>query len=439
MANVLNTTLTALRRGFLEYIDEWIGGTTTADGATNGSNLIDTTVLPRFGDDLLNTRWAMPTSGTYSGQIRRVKDFVQSTGIPTMLTNFGGQILNGITYEVSPFHPDDYIRVAINNAILEVFPDLGRQIMNEDLISGNWLPNGSMRDWESGLPTRWALVGAGATVALSTLTTRDWPSAALTRVGNDCYIHCSESQWPGLIDLGGYSVEFRGWVSATVANSARLSIYVNGVSVATSSYHTGGGALELLTIGPITLTDSPNTISFRCEVNSNNTTANFTRLRVLGPDVNRYLVPLAFSQNPPTQVLLQTSGTPHGEEDACDDWGEIAAYRILDGADISYDDTIGARLLRFTSRPPAGYRLRLSGMEYMSTLAVEADTVPLDAPQARLLYAKAAQCLFERLAHKNRAKYGIEAAAAKVKYEELRGAHRFERKMPVVNFGPWRY
>lgn len=437
MANVLNTTLTALRRGLLEFIDEWVGGTTTANGAADGSTIVDTTILPEYGNNRLNTRLVMATSGTYSGQVRRVKTSVQATGVLTMLTNFGGQILSSVTYELSPFHQDNYLRVAINDAILEVFPDLGRQVMNEDLISGNWLPNGSMRDWEGGLPTRWAKVGAGSTVALSTLAIRDWPSAALTRAGADCYIHCSETQWPGLIDLGGQSVEIKALVLATVASSARLSIYVNDASVATSSYHTGGGALELLTIGPITLTDSPNKISFRCEVNSNNTTANFTRIRVIGPQINRYLVPLAFSQNPPIQISLQTAGTPHGDEDACDDWGEIAAYQTLE-AETSYDDTLGVRLLRFTTPPPAGYRLRLTGMEYMSTLAVEADTVPLDPPQNRVLYAKAAQCLFERLAFKM-PEYKVKAEWARVKYEALRAAHGFQVPVPTINFGRWRY
>ena len=430
MANVLSTALSALRQGFMESRGEWVGNSTSGAGNAGGTTLVDATNLINFADDYFNPYWALLTSGTYSGQVRHVYDSAQSTGIVTVIAAYGGQVASGVSYELLKYHPTNDIRQVLNVALRLVFPMLGRWISNTDLIGGNWLPNGGIRDWDvSTAPNKWALVGGGASVTKDTTTLWGLPSAALVRVGNDCYIHCSEVEWPGLIDLGGTTIRFEAWVYATVASRARLSVYVNGASVGASSYHTGGSTPELLRTDEITITDSPTSISFRCEVNTGNTTAYFAKVRVIGPPNSKYLLPLAFSLEPPTRLALQNVGTAHGNERPCDDLWETYPYVDVSGWKVAYDDADGNWYLRFINwLPPAGYTMKLYGKEYLSTVSADTDTVPFEAAQAEVLYAKASEILERKLGRLDESLRWAQI------YKELVKQHGRTQELPIMNY-----
>lgn len=87
---VLSSTFAVARQGFLKYTGNWYGGTTTGAGAADATTLVDST-LAIYPNNAFNTFWAMPTSGTYSGQIRRVSVFTSSTGTVTVSVAYGGR------------------------------------------------------------------------------------------------------------------------------------------------------------------------------------------------------------------------------------------------------------------------------------------------------------------------------------------------------------
>lgn len=78
-------------------------GTATANGAANGTTVIDTN---RTESDGTFVNFALKiTSGAYAGQERAVTSWVKSTGTFTVSPAFGGQILAGVTYEVGIYLP----------------------------------------------------------------------------------------------------------------------------------------------------------------------------------------------------------------------------------------------------------------------------------------------------------------------------------------------
>jgi len=89
--------------GRLQVYDPKVGslisyaGTTTADGAGDGSTLIDNvlTTEPDFDGNLV-----IITSGDYKGQARDI-DGVTTGGTVTPLSAFGGQIVSGVTFVIA--------------------------------------------------------------------------------------------------------------------------------------------------------------------------------------------------------------------------------------------------------------------------------------------------------------------------------------------------
>lgn len=80
-------------------------GTTTANGASDGTTVIDTS--RKEPDGHFNAMLLRITSGSQNGQERTVTSWVKATGTFTVSPAFGGQILSGVTYEVGVTLPWD--------------------------------------------------------------------------------------------------------------------------------------------------------------------------------------------------------------------------------------------------------------------------------------------------------------------------------------------
>ena len=155
-------------------------------------------------------------------------------------------------------------------------------------IGYNWVFNWNFEIWGAGttsVPTGYTLVGAGATIAKNTTAGQfkyGTASLALTRVGTDCYIYQDvdliADQGPAAA-WGSRPVILGCWVRATVASRARL-FADDGVTSTYSSYHTGGGSLEFLTVS-VTLGASPTRVRVVCIVDSGNTTAQFDGMTLI--------------------------------------------------------------------------------------------------------------------------------------------------------------
>ena len=442
----LSSTLIILRQGLNDFMGVGKRGTTSGVGNAGGTTLVDATDGVNYQNDYFNYWWALITSGTNDGEVRRVSDFVKSTGTITVESAYTAQVAGSVTYELMQYHPTDLVRWALNQALLEIFPDVRKSILNEDLVAGNALPNGAMEDFitSATLPDYWALVGAGATSAKDTSNKRrGLSSASLVRAGTDCYLHCSQAQWPSLLDMAGETVWFEGWCKTSTASVARLGVSVDGGTPTYSSYHTGGGQYELLRVEKA-IGDTATQISFRCYVDTSDATAYWDDVRVLSGRVSTLVLPSAFERKVPTSVMVQRVGYASTNEEPCDDRGETYPFQTWPWVDYDDDHDNDRLLLRFTKVPAQGYRLRLRGDEYLATLSADTDTVRIEAGQLNMLYAYAAYRLYSRVAGSpevsgNSRKEFEEKAEYKFKeYNYLRLRHAQILPLAHTNWGSYR-
>lgn len=97
-------------------------GTLTSIGNAGGTTMIDTT---NFADSYMNAsyyngRYAILTSGTYSGQIRRVSSYAGASGTITVADAYGGQVASGVTFELHAIDPTE-LKNAINRVLARMY------------------------------------------------------------------------------------------------------------------------------------------------------------------------------------------------------------------------------------------------------------------------------------------------------------------------------
>jgi hypothetical protein len=111
-----------------EQIDTSVGynlgalyvGTTNSSGASDGTTAVDTNL--QGGDDVHNGKWLIVTSGTNDGEIRRVTDYVQSSGTLTVATAFTAQVASSVTYQLwDEIYDPSALHDFENQAILETY------------------------------------------------------------------------------------------------------------------------------------------------------------------------------------------------------------------------------------------------------------------------------------------------------------------------------
>ena len=142
--------------------------------------------------------------------------------------------------------------------------------------SPNFIDNAQYDNWLNGAslaPTRWTLAGSGATVArVAAGVRRGYYGAALTRVGADATL----TQSVGLLEgqLAGEAVTFEQDVVCSTAGIARIGIS-DGLTTTYSSYHTGGGGLERLSVDK-TISASATACDVISSVDTTNGSATFS-------------------------------------------------------------------------------------------------------------------------------------------------------------------
>ena len=425
---ILSTTLALMRQGLMEYLGEWVNGTTSASAAASAKTLADSVKLVEYQNDYFNTQWALLTSGTNSTNVRRVSDFVQSTGALSIIVAYTAAIAASVSYELLRYHPTMLIRMALNKALLEIYDKTYRSILNEDLITGNALPN-SDEDWAlSTVPNHWA--NSTVTTAKET-TIKRYGRASLKVTGGasagDNYI--SQVEWPPLLDLAGYSIDFEAWVYASDASHARLGIFDDD-GTTWSDYHDGGSDWDLLKVTR-TIKSATKTIGFRRTGNVNTKLAYYDLTRAMNGPVSELVLPAEFIQGDVKKVYIQqASGELSTNERACDDLGWVSQPLEQPKPRIRYDDRLGVWLLSFAQKPTAGKKIRLEGIEPQTKLTDDTDTVALSETHLALLYPYAAYVLFSSL--------GLEGKAAihKRKYDTL-AARVAMPAIPCSAIFPW--
>lgn len=165
------TTRAAILRALLRETDMGVYGTTTAAGST--TTLVDTTRLAQYPDDRFNDGWIRGVTGSAAGQIRRVADFVQSTGTLTHVS--GTAYGSGADYELwLPIYPTE---------VLDFLDD----IMTNEVFLPSWsvlteCPDGDM---EQNNITDWTEVNVSASKITSepSMNGKRWLRLTTTSAG----------------------------------------------------------------------------------------------------------------------------------------------------------------------------------------------------------------------------------------------------------------
>lgn len=141
-------------------------------------------------------------------------------------------------------------------------------------INNNLCPNSDVEDWRNGTsvaPFLYTLSGAGASVARDGTNFKTGTFAAsVTRSGTDAILDVDcIARAGGQAHIRSRAYRFSAWVRATVANRVRLRIN-DGVGSTFSSYHSGGGTFERLSV-PRTLDAAATALNVGLSVDTGDT------------------------------------------------------------------------------------------------------------------------------------------------------------------------
>jgi hypothetical protein len=133
---------------------------------------------------------------------------------------------------------------------------VSQTVLGQNIVVGNMLVNPFFLQWTGGDADSWTLTGAGATVTQTGIglgdTTRKVGkyAAMVTRSGANALLTQSiiaSGNFANWDHLKTQKVVFAAYVKAGIASQARLSVD-DGTTTSQSSFHTGGGSFEWLTV-----------------------------------------------------------------------------------------------------------------------------------------------------------------------------------------------
>ena len=402
------TAWSTMRQDILRPLGLITGSTTT--NISNGNvNVLDTKLTKRFPvDDYFNNRWYVHlTSGTNSGDIRRVTDYVQSSGTITGGgANWGDNESGSINFELSTFHPDD-VKDAYNEAREIVFPDISMVRDIEPIVTGlnqytytlpstirrvdrvyrgnrrnadsgdNLLLNGDFEDWTSATsPDYWSVTGAGASMNQEAQTSNP-ENYAVLHGDNSLRLVVPGSTAVTLVQTydstldrytavatQGMEANVSAWVYATVAS--RVSLTIDG---AVQSDTHGGTGWELLKGSQIlTQTDTEAAVG------------------------------LSITSGSAMAVFVDEAWMTLGQSEMIDvPYSELRNWDHVPPAEGASNGGV----IRFQETLPDKYRIRIVGRDLLTAASTDAGTVEIDGELLHPVYDKTRQLLCLRMAAGN--------------------------------------
>ena len=386
-----------------------ITGSTTTHISSGNANVLDTKLTKRFPvDDYFNNRWYVHlTSGTNSGDIRRVTDYAQSTGTITGGgANWGDNESGSINFELSTFHPDD-VKDAYNEAREIVFPDISMVRDIETIVTGlnqypytlpstirrvdrvyrgnrrnadsgdNLLLNGDFEDWTSATsPDYWSVTGAGASMNQEAQTSNP-ENYAVLHGDNSLRLVVPGSTAVTLVQTydstldrytavatQGMEANVSAWVYATVAS--RVSLTIDG---AVQSDTHGGTGWELLKGSQIlTQTDTEAAVG------------------------------LSITSGSAMAVFVDEAWMTLGQSEMIDvPYSELRNWDHVPPAEGASNGGV----IRFQETLPDKYRIRIVGRDLLTAASTDAGTVEIDGELLHPVYDKTRQLLCLRMAAGN--------------------------------------
>lgn len=339
------------------------------------------------------------TEGTAIYQVSRVTNSTQATGTVTVTPPFTVQIGSGIDYQLHQFEPKKKF-AAIDSARLAVASDVYKLVYDETITTNSYSreytiptsiergPSGVYLECPFSSTANWNFLPDPAGDALSDWTASNATATSYSASNEDLYIPkygdtCSKVQVAasvaGTLTLAVGSMEnnitaakaagrlmtFAAWVYCNVASDLTLSILTDAGTLATSSTHQGLGWELMYVEGTVGATNAT-TLSVRISETS-------------AAAVTFYVNDMWFYYGPYTQINSQ--------------------YYSMIPLRISRDDSRKRFILNETV--PGRRQLRVVGKAALSSLGTDLTTqntltMELETGSAEILYAKAAEILFEQ-------------------------------------------
>jgi len=372
----MSTTYATLREYLSRQINDWMDGTADSGSSKNSikdAELQDKPRQPSVG------QFVLITSGTYAGQVRRISKYTEITQEIIWERPLAGAPSAADTYEVHSFDPDD-LKEAINHARLAIYPYVYQYIDDATMVSredqhkytlptsikdgpfevrlGKWasvdiddqlLTNADFEDWTGSAPDDW-----DTPTNITTAQEDDWVlngnhSCKCTATTSAASFYQTKTGHAG---YAGQRMSFSIWVYCMTASRIKAAIY--DASATEGDYHEGKG-WEQLTVS-YTMPSSP--------------TALKAGVTVAAGTVLTFYV---------DEAVL---------------W---SGQRVADAlGDPLYNWTNKNGVLEFPYSITSERPIRVIGMDYLSSVSADTDTMELDDPQTNLLYAEAALYLYRQ-------------------------------------------
>jgi len=391
----MSTTLAAAMVELSKQLGDYWASTTT--GAGSSTTLVDTALMAKANDwvetaEVYAFLTEEPAGAAAIYDERKISSLDNSDGTLTTLA-FAAAPGTGIDYEIHRlFSPSDKRRALIYSA-RHSFPHLFKEIWNEELVSGNWLKDGSFEIWTAADElTHWT--ATTSTIAQTTSSPYYRHGATSCKISTAAgTVAQSISNFDDLKNLAGKTATFTIQAWCDTADCLRISIN-DGTTQTYSSYH--DGAESWTTNNPrndnlyVTqqLADNPTEITLTVHHGVAAAESYVDDARVVGPYRNRlYIGHLGLARNRPHGVYMEPSYYSQEEE-----WVRIRGY------DIDKDGYI-----HIPTTYPSDYRLRVRGIGYLDFLASGVSstawtaTIDIDSPQLDILIADAAMYLYGQM------------------------------------------
>ena len=317
-----NLTHVLARQRLSENLDDYRSQSLTSNGNAGGTAIVDTTLAQLSPDtDFCKDWWVQLTSGTYSGQIRKVSAYATSTTTITLISAFGGQVLSGVTYELHVIHPTAKLN-ALNRGLEELYPSfLYLPLRDKTLVLDNLLSNSDFESYTSPDFANWTRAETAA--AETTIYFHGSQSAKLTS-GAAAVAQLYQAPTININEVTGKTVTFWGQVYATAASAARLRLSFDGGSTFTNhAYHSGDDQWERQTLA-VAVPTTATSIRAYCEVATGTLTGYFDAVRMYINKVNKLTIPTTIDR---LHGVLQQRNIDREADDA--DYDPMGQYSAV--------------------------------------------------------------------------------------------------------------
>jgi hypothetical protein len=266
------TTRAVLRQRLSEAIGDYLSLTTTSNGTTDGSTLIDSGLRNLAGgrdDDAFEGWYVLVTSGDASGEIKRVLQSRQANNSLTLQEAFSAQIASTTTYELHRNDPT-LKHNAISRGIEELSSQVPLPLRDETLVVDNLLTNWDFETFVSATTTftGWTSTGTPTLAQNTSLVIHGDGSGSIAATGATEGLY--QTATVNANEVTNKQVTFECWVYATVADAVRIRILWGSASYESHDYHSGTDQWELQSI-QVTVPTSATEITAILEVTTGNT------------------------------------------------------------------------------------------------------------------------------------------------------------------------